>query len=173
MFRRAARRTLMRSRLAVCLFVLGCGHAAERQSSTPPPVTPPPPAFPDNVECAGNGAYVLLTGNVATYYAGARQVGASACVLTAQAIYSLACVQSASFKFSFAGIPGPPLLGGKSARLDVAGATTLLDCRERRAPAPLPGDSPCARCGPNERCITSPVNGAPMCYPRDRTPPVQ
>jgi hypothetical protein len=81
------------------------------------------------VSCDAGADHVTYDGSSAAYWSAGKRIGASRCGGTRMAIYSMTCTDDPAFRFYFASIPGPAILGGKSARLDVAGKTTLMSCK--------------------------------------------
>lgn len=79
--------------------------------------------------CTDGAESVVYDGGTATYSSSGTLVGASQCGGTRMAVYNMACVQNPAFRFYFASVPGPAILGGKSARLDAGGKTTLMACK--------------------------------------------
>lgn len=101
------------------LFVIAllASHAAPVAASAPP------------IVCDAGTDHVVYDGKTASYSSAGKFVGSSECGGTRMAIYDMRCDESPAFAFFFAGVPGPAVLGGKSARLDVAGKTTLMSCK--------------------------------------------
>jgi hypothetical protein len=91
-------------------------------------VAPSATAAPATITCDAGADHVVYDGS-ATYFSGGKLVGASRCGGTRMAVYNATCVDNPAFGFYFASVPGPAILGGKSARLDVAGKTELLACK--------------------------------------------
>jgi hypothetical protein len=81
------------------------------------------------VSCDAGTDHVTYDGSSAAYWAAGKRVGASRCAGTRMAIFSMTCTEDPAFQFYFASIPGPAILGGKSARLDVGGKSELLSCK--------------------------------------------
>jgi len=86
-------------------------------------------AAPSALVCDAGADRVVFDVGSATYYSGGRFVGTSSCSATRMAIYNTRCDANSAFGFFFASVPGPAILGGKSARLDVAGKTALMSCK--------------------------------------------
>ena len=96
--------------ILVVIALLACGA---------PRATAAPAAY---VCEAGTDRVVYDVGS-ATYYSGGRLVAYSRCGGTRMAGYDMRCDDSPAFRFFFASF------GRKSARLDVAGKTTLMSCK--------------------------------------------
>jgi hypothetical protein len=79
--------------------------------------------------CDAGADRVVYDGSTARYVTGTTFVGASTCGGTRMAMYSMRCDDHPAFRFYFASVPGPAILGGKSARLDVGGKSELLSCK--------------------------------------------
>lgn len=109
-------RDVKRTILVVVIALLACG--APRAS-----------AAPATLVCDAGTDRVVYDVGSATYYASGRFVGASQCAGTRMAAFNMRCDSNPAFGFFFASVPGPAILGGKSARLDVAGKTTLMSCK--------------------------------------------
>ena len=86
-------------------------------------------AAPTSIICDAGAERVVYDYGSARYVSAGRVVGTSECSGTRMAIYNARCDASPAFHFFFASVPGPAILGGKSARLDVAGKTTLMSCK--------------------------------------------
>ena len=86
-------------------------------------------AAPAAIACDAGVDHVVYDGATATYFSAGTRVGASKCGGTRMAIYNTTCTESPAFAFYFASVPGPAVLGGKSARLDAAGKNELLTCK--------------------------------------------
>ena len=108
----------MKRTIILFIALFACG-------STPAAASPTPPTY----VCTDGADRVVYDGATATYSSAGTLVGSSQCGGTRMAVYNMACVQSAKFDFYFASVPGPAVLSGKSARLDVAGKTTLMSCK--------------------------------------------
>jgi hypothetical protein len=81
------------------------------------------------VSCDAGTDHITYDGSSAAYWSAGKRVGASRCGGTRMAVFNMVCTEDPAFSFYFASIPGPAILGGKSARLDVAGKTTLMSCK--------------------------------------------
>ena len=106
----------MKRNILFVLALLACG-------------APSASAAPASVICDAGTDHVVFDWGSVRYLSAGTVVGTSQCSATRMAVYNWRCETNPAFAFFFASVPGPAILGGKSARLDVAGKTTLMSCK--------------------------------------------